>query len=392
MERIILLKLGEIALKGLNRRSFEEKLMSNIRRRISAFGNFNLRSAQSTIYIRCTAGEEDAIDRAFEACKDIFGIVSLSLAAECEKNYASIRETALAFLGNSLSFAQSFKVDAKRSDKRFPMNSPEIMRTLGGDILSKYPHLEVDVHNPEMTVTVEVRDFAAYVHGEKVPGAGGMPVGSAGRGTLLLSGGIDSPVAAWMMGKRGLEMIAVHFESPPYTSQRAREKVLTLAGKLTRYTGRMRVFVVPFTEAQLAIRDNCPEDLFTLIMRRMMMECACRLSEKYDSHAIITGESLGQVASQTLGALGVTEALATLPVLRPLIGMDKEEIVQISRKIDTYETSILPYEDCCTVFTPKHPRLRPRMADLEEAEAHLNKDALIEACLAGATEYEPLYD
>ena len=215
MERIILLKLGEIALKGLNRRSFEEKLMSNIRRRISAFGNFNLRSAQSTIYIRCTAGEEDAIDRAFEACKDIFGIVSLSLAAECEKNYDSIRETALAFLGDSLSFAQSFKVDAKRSDKRFPMNSPEIMRTLGGDILSKYPHLEVDVHNPEMTVTVEVRDFAAYVHGEKVPGAGGMPVGSAGRGTLLLSGGIDSPVAAWMMGKRGLEMIAVHFESPP---------------------------------------------------------------------------------------------------------------------------------------------------------------------------------
>ena len=387
MNKIILLKVGEIALKGLNRATFEAQLMANIRRRLRKFGTFEIRSAQSTLYVRLTEGEEGAIDLAFEACKDIFGIVTLSLAAECEKTYESIRATALDFLGERLSEVETFKVDAKRSDKRFPMNSPEIMATLGGDILEKYHHLRVNVHEPELTVTVEVRDFAAYVHGERVPGAGGMPVGSAGKAMMLLSGGIDSPVAGYMMAKRGLELTAIHFESPPYTSEQAREKVLMLAGKLERFCGRLRVYVVPFTEAQLAIRDKCPEDLFTIIMRRMMMKCACLLAEKQEAKALITGESLGQVASQTLGAICVTDASADRPVFRPLIGMDKEEIIRIARKIDTFETSILPYEDCCTVFTPKHPRLRPRLDEVIAAEEALGADQYIAEAVNNVREY-----
>lgn len=387
MKKIILLKVGEIALKGLNRTTFEAQLMANIRRRLRKFGTFDIRCAQSTLYVNCTAGGEDAVDRAFEACRDIFGIVSLSLAAECEKTYEAIRATALAFLGERLAEVETFKVDAKRSDKRFPMNSPEIMATLGGDILGKYGHLRVDVHQPELTVTVEVRDFAAYVHGERVPGAGGMPVGSAGKAMMLLSGGIDSPVAGYMMAKRGLDLTAIHFESPPYTSDQAREKVLMLAGKLERFCGRLRVYVVPFTEAQLAIREKCPEDLFTIIMRRMMMKCACLVAEQNDCRALITGESLGQVASQTLGAICVTDTASDRPVFRPLIGMDKEEIIRIARRIDTFETSILPYEDCCTVFTPKHPRLRPRLDEVVAAEELLGADTWIEKAVAGTKEY-----
>jgi len=391
MEKIILLKLGEIALKGLNRRSFEDKLMANIRHRLSRYGSFDIRSAQSTVYVRAVKGEEDAIDRAYEACRDIFGVVGLSLAASCVKDYQAIRETALDYLGDELASAATFKVEARRSDKRFPMNSPQIMEDLGGDILSRYHHLKVDVHNPELIVTVEVRDFAAYVHGNKVLGAGGMPVGTAGRGLLLLSGGIDSPVAGYMMAKRGMELRCIHFESPPYTSERARDKVLTLAGHMERYCGKLKVHVVPFTDVQLAIKENCPEDLFTLIMRRLMMECACRLAEKLDAAALVTGESLGQVASQTIGAISVTEKSADRPIFRLLIGMDKEEIVRIARKIDTFETSILPYEDCCTVFTPKHPRLRPHLEDLLAAEEKLDKEGLIQKALEGVTVFDPLY-
>ena len=397
MEKIILLKLGEIALKGLNRASFENRLMGNLRRRISPFGKFEIRSAQSTLYVRKLAGPDDAVDRAFEAAGDVFGVVARSMAAECEKNYGAIRETALSFLAERFTEAATFKVDARRSDKRFPMTTPEIMETLGGDILEKYPHLRVDVHHPELTCMVEVRDHAAYVHGDQRPGAGGMPVGSAGEALLLLSGGIDSPVAAYMMAKRGLALTAVHFESPPYTSERAREKVLALAKRLERFTGRLPVWVVPFTEAQLAIRDVCPEEYFTVVMRRLMMRVASLLAEREGLGALITGESLGQVASQTLHAIAVTDKSADRPVFRPLIGMDKEEIVQLSRRIDTYDLSILPYEDCCTVFTPRHPRLKPRLSEVLEWEEKLGAEALAEAAyrdakIAGEPEEEEKRD
>ena len=397
MEKIILLKLGEIALKGLNRASFENRLMGNLRRRISPFGKFEIRSAQSTLYVRKLAGPDDAVDRAFEAAGDVFGVVARSMAAECEKNYGAIRETALSFLAERFTEAATFKVDARRSDKRCPMTTPEIMETLGGDILEKYPHLRVDVHHPELTCMVEVRDHAAYVHGDQLPGAGGMPVGSAGEALLLLSGGIDSPVAAYMMAKRGLALTAVHFESPPYTSERAREKVLALAKRLERFTGRLPVWVVPFTEAQLAIRDVCPEEYFTVVMRRLMMRVASLLAEREGLGALITGESLGQVASQTLHAIAVTDKSADRPVFRPLIGMDKEEIVQLSRRIDTYDLSILPYEDCCTVFTPRHPRLKPRLSEVLEWEEKLGAEALAEAAyrdakIAGEPEEEEKRD
>ncbi len=387
MERVILLKLGEIALKGLNRQTFENRLMGNLKRRISRFGKFEIRSAQSTLYVRKLRGPEEAVDQAFEAAGDVFGVVARSMAAECDKNYEAIRDTALAFLGERFSEVKSFKVDARRSDKRFPMTTPEIMETLGGDILEKYPALRVDVHHPELICMVEVRDHAAYVHGEQLPGAGGMPVGSAGEALLLLSGGIDSPVAAYMMAKRGLSLTAIHFESPPYTSERAREKVLDLAKKLERFTGRLPVYVIPFTEAQLAIRDTCPEEYFTIIMRRLMVRVSSMLAGEKKLGALVTGESLGQVASQTLGAIAVTEECADRPVFRPLIGMDKEEIVQISRKIDTYELSILPYEDCCTVFTPRHPRLKPRLSEVLEWEEKLGAEKLAEAAFRGAKLY-----
>ena len=387
MERVILLKLGEIALKGLNRQTFENRLMGNLKRRISRFGKFEIRSAQSTLYVRKLRGPEEAVDQAFEAAGDVFGVVARSMAAECDKNYEAIRDTALAFLGERFSEVKSFKVDARRSDKRFPMTTPEIMETLGGDILEKYPALRVDVHHPELICMVEVRDHAAYVHGEQLPGAGGMPVGSAGEALLLLSGGIDSPVAAYMMAKRGLSLTAIHFESPPYTSERAREKVLDLAKKLERFTGRLPVYVIPFTEAQLAIRDTCPEEYFTIIMRRLMVRVSSMLAGEKKLGALVTGESLGQVASQTLGAIAVTEECADRPVFRPLIGMDKEEIVQISRKIDTYELSILPYEDCCTVFTPRHPRLKPRLSEVLEWEKKLGAEKLAEAAFRGAKLY-----
>ena len=397
MEKIILLKLGEIALKGLNRAIFENRLMGNLRRRISPFGKSEIRSAQSTLYVRKLAGPDDAVDRAFEAAGDVFGVVARSMAAECEKNYGAIRETALSFLAERFTESATFKVDARRSDKRFPMTTPEIMETLGGDILEKYPHLRVDVHHPELTCMVEVRDHAAYVHGDQLPGAGCMPVGSAGEALLLLSGGIDSPVAAYMMAKRGLALTAVHFESPPYTSERAREKVLALAKRLERFTGRLPVWVVPFTEAQLAIRDVCPEEYFTVVMRRLMMRVASLLAEREGLGALITGESLGQVASQTLHAIAVTDKSADRPVFRPLIGMDKEEIVQLSRRIDTYDLSILPYEDCCTVFTPRHPRLKPRLSEVLEWEEKLGAEALAEAAyrdakIAGEPEEEEKRD
>lgn len=382
MKEIILIKNGEIALKGLNRNTFEEVLIKNIRFRLKKLGRFELRRSQSTIYIEPM---EDGIDfeAAVERIRKIFGIAAFTRAAVAEKDYADIRRVTLAYLKDILPGTRTFKVDAKRSDKRFPMQSPDLMRELGGDILEAYPHLKVDVHNPELVVTVEIREFGAYIHAPQLAGAGGLPVGSGGRAMLLISGGIDSPVAGHMMAKRGLELSAVHFVSPPYTSDRAREKVESLCAKMGEYCGRIRFYCVPFTEIQEALRDNCPEELFTILMRRLMMEIAQRLAASDGSQALVTGESLGQVASQTLGALVCTDAACRMPVLRPLIGMDKSEIVALSRKIDTFDISVLPYEDCCTVFTPRHPKTRPVLSEVEAAQSAFDFGPLLEQAIAG---------
>ena len=286
-------------------------------------------------------------------------------------------------MGEELEYADTFKVEAKRADKSFPMKSPEICRELGGRILEQYHHLKVDVEQPDVLVMVEIRETAAYIHGKQLPGAGGIPIGTSGKAAILISGGIDSPVAGYMMAKRGLELTGVHFASPPYTSERAKQKVIALMEKMAEYCGRMKLFVVPFTEIQEQIRDRCPEELFTIIMRRFMMRIADQLARKQDCGALITGESVGQVASQTVKAIACTDIVTDLPVFRPVIGMDKREIIAIANEIDTFETSILPYEDCCTVFTPKHPRTRPRLDLVEAAEQTLDVDGLIAGAVAG---------
>lgn len=376
MKEILLLKLGEIVLKGLNRGSFEKRLMKNVAWRIRDLGKFKIYCLQSTIYVE---PEDEGVDmlEVEDRVSKVFGVVSICRAVECPKDMDAIFDTAVKFLDDKLKSAKTFKVDAKRSDKSFPKKSPEIAMEIGGKLHDLHPHLTVDVKNPELLIKVEVRDRAAFVHANPRLGAGGMPVGANGRAALLLSGGIDSPVAGYMIAKRGVSLMGIHFFSYPYTSERAKQKVIELAEKVSAYTGKMYVAMVPFTQIQEQIRDNCDEDLFTLIMRRFMMRIAEKIAIKNDCKALITGESLGQVASQTMEALAVTASMCTLPVLRPVIGMDKEEIVVISRKIDTFETSILPYEDCCTVFTPKHPKTKPRLYDLEAAEKALDVDALV---------------
>lgn len=368
MKEIILLKDGELALKGLNRSTFEDMLIKNIKERISSLGEFTYRKAQSTIVVTPESEDID-LDEAVSRIGKVFGTVGIARAAVCEKDIEVIRSTAYEYLKDELMFAKTFKVTAKRADKNFPYKSPEICDEVGGFLLSKIRGLKVDVHNPEVTVAVEVRDNGVYIHGRQLPGAGGMPTGTAGRACILISGGIDSPVAAYMMAKRGVRLTAVHFASPPYTSELAEMKVHELLGKVSMYSGRINLFTVPFTKLQEAIRDYCPEEMFTVTMRRIMMKLASRIAEWQGADALITGESLGQVASQTIHALKCTDECAALPVFRPCIGMDKNEIVVISRKIDTFDISIRPYEDCCTVFTPRHPRTRPTPAYAREVEA-----------------------
>ena len=381
MNDIILLKLGEIVLKGLNRKSFEQKLMGNIRRRLAPLGNFRVYCLQSTVYVE---GEEGAdMDAAFEAMQQVFGVISLSRAAPCEKNKEAIARLAIEYLRDEMESARSFKVESKRSDKAFPMTSIELSQYVGGELADAYPDTAVDVHDPELTVHIEVRDLAAYVHAAPVPGAGGMPVGSNGVAVTLLSGGIDSPVSTYMIAKRGVRLIPVHFFSFPYTSQQAKDKVVELGRQLTAYCGRMTMEVVPFTHIQEEIRDKCPEEYFTLIMRRFMMRIAQHIADANGAKAIVTGENLGQVASQTMEAMASTQAVTHLPVLQPLIGMDKEEIITIARKIGTFDTSILPYEDCCTVFTPRHPRTRPQVSEVEAAESALDVDTLVQEAIQG---------
>ena len=382
MNDIILLKLGEIVLKGLNRKSFEQKLMSNVRRRLEPVGKFRVYCLQSTVYVEA---EEDGadMDAAFEALKKVFGVIKLSRAAACEKDKDAIANLAIEYLREDMERVRSFKVESKRSDKSFPMTSIELSQYVGGLLAEAYPNVQVDVHEPELTVHLEVRDLAAYVHATPVPGAGGMPVGSNGVAVTLLSGGIDSPVSTYMIAKRGVRLIPVHFFSFPYTSQQAKDKVVELGRQLAEYCGRMTLEVVPFTHIQEEIRDKCPEEYFTLIMRRFMMRIAKRIADANGAKAVVTGENLGQVASQTMEAMASTQAVIDMPVLQPLIGMDKEEIVTQARKIGTFETSILPYEDCCTVFTPRHPRTHPKLKDVEAAESALDIAALVDEAVKG---------
>jgi len=382
MKETILLKLGEIVLKGANRRSFEEKLMHNARRRLKPFGKFNVYTRQSTVYVE-PLDETCDMDGAYAAMEHLFGVVGLARSYPCEKTVEAMRDAAQTYLADKLNAAKSFKVESKRSDKTFPMTSIQLSQTVGGDLQDAFPHLKVDVHHPEVTVYLEVRDFAAYVHADPDPGAGGLPVGIGGRAGCPLSGGVDSPVAAYMMAKRGLGLEMVHFFSYPYTSEAAKEKVFDLTRKLVPWCGRLTVHVVPFTKIQEEMRRVVPEEYFTLVMRRFMMRIAEAVAERTGCGALITGESLGQVASQTMQAMACTGAVCTLPVFRPLVGMDKEEIVRVARKIDTFETSILPYEDCCTVFTPKHPRTRPQLDEVVAAEAALDIDALVQEAVGG---------
>ncbi len=390
MNEIFLMKLGEIILKGGNKRQFENRLRQNVRRRMKPYGNFNVYILQSTVYVEPEDDQAD-VDGAWEACRSIFGVVSLCRCRPCEKTVDAIYQAVESYLGDDLDAAPSFKVESKRSDKQFPLTSIALSQEIGGRLAESHPNCEVDVHHPAYTVYLEVRDYAAYVHGPAEPGAGGLPTGVGGRGMCLLSGGIDSPVAAYMMAKRGMEIEAVHFFSYPYTSQLAKDKVLELARLVTRYSGRMTVNVVSFTKIQEAIRDNCPEEYFTLIMRRFMMEIAERIAQEDGCGCLITGENLGQVASQTMEAMTVTGAAVDIPIFMPLIGMDKEEIVTFARKIGTMDTSILPYEDCCTVFTPRHPKTKPTLGQVLHAEGTLDRAGLIADALASVEKIKVAY-
>lgn len=384
MQEIILIKNGEIVLKGLNRNTFEDILIKNMRKALKDIGEFTFTKSQSTIMVESVDKNAD-LDDAVDALKCVFGIAALSRAAVAKKDIEDIKKVAAEYLKDELSAAKTFKVESKRSDKQFPLKSPEISSELGGYLLSKNHHLKVDVHNPEVTVTVEVRENYAFIRGNNIRGAGGMPVSTSGRAAVLISGGIDSPVAAYMMAKRGIELVAVHFASPPYTTELAEEKVKQLLHKVARYSGAITLYIVPFTEIQEQIREKCEEDYFTIIMRRYMMKISERIAKHQHCMALVTGESVGQVASQTIYALACTDAAADMPIFRPCIGMDKVEIVNISRAIDTFETSIQPYEDCCTVFTPKHPKTRAKLEDVIVAESAIeNSEELIDKAVKGA--------
>ena len=383
MKEIILCKYGEIILKGANKRHFEALLMNELKRRARHIGNYSLKYAQSTVFVEPEDGDAlDMIDEMYAEAKKVFGFVSVTRAAACEKSVDAIMKTAKEYLPEMLRGVRTFKCEAKRSDKSFPLTSPQLAAECGAAILEALPHLRVQLEEPDVVIRIEVREKEAYIHAGQEKGAGGIPLGSSGRGLLLLSGGIDSPVAGYMMAKRGMTVDALYFESIPYTSERAREKVLSLARELCEYTGKMRVHIISLTEIQEEIRKNCEEDYFTLILRRFMMSLASRAAAENSCPVLITGENLGQVASQTTAAMCVTQVCADRPVFRPLIGMDKEDIVRTARQIGTFDTSILPYEDCCTVFTPRHPRTQPVLEKVIAAEEGLDREALIEKAWA----------
>ena len=374
MNEIILCKFGEIVLKGANRNYFETLLLKELRSRMSLYGACEVNCSQSTATV--TPGEGFDLEGAFEEAKKVFGLVGVSRSLRVGKSMEEIERGLRAWIPEKLRGFRSFKVEAKRSDKTFPLDSPALCDVCGGIILETVPSLRVDVHNPDVVVRAEIRDTAAYVHAGQDKGAGGMPLGSNGRGLLLLSGGIDSPVAGYMMAKRGVRLDALHFESFPYTSELAREKVIRLAGELTPYTGNLFLHIISVTKIQEALNASCEEDYFTLLLRRFMMRLAVMTADRYGCQALITGESLGQVASQTMEAISVTDPVSDRPVFRPCIGMDKEEIISVSRFIGTFETSIEPYEDCCTVFTPRHPRTRPELEKVLRQEEKVDWEGL----------------
>jgi len=383
VKEIILLKEGEIALKGLNKKNFEDALIKNVRRRLKSAGNFKYASVQSTVYIEPLDGAD--IDEALHRCSKVFGAAALCKAAEVIKDIGVICESAVSYLKDKAPFVKTFKVEAKRADKGFALKSPEICAVVGQRVIEEYPFLKVDAKNPDILLTVEIRDSSAYIHAGNIPGAGGIPVGMSGRALVLLSGGIDSPVAAYMTAKRGVRLSAAHFVSPPYTSERARLKVEKLCEALSEYCGGIALYCVPFTKIQETLRENCPEGLFTVVMRRIMFIIAQKIAAKNDIPALVTGESIGQVASQTMDAIVCTDAVCAVPVFRPVIGMDKNEIITLARKIGTLDISNEPYEDCCTVFTPKHPKTRPSLGDAEAAQKSFDYAPLIEAAANGAT-------
>ena len=380
MNRIILVRYTEIHLKGLNRPFFEKKLIANMKSSLKGIP-CKIYHEQGRIYVHSVP--DDSFDEAIDRLRRVFGIHSLSPAYVVDKDWDNVVNTCYELMEKEIerSGKTSFKVFARRSDKHYFMNSDAINREMGGLMLERFPCLHVDIHNPEIKLCIEIRD-SAYVYCEEIPCANGMPIGSAGKATLLISGGIDSPVAGYMMAKRGLILRAVHFYSYPYTSERARDKVVELAGLLSKYAGPIRLFLVPFTDIQMKIYDECPEKETTVIMRRLMMKIAERIAVSEESRALITGEALGQVASQTLESLCVTNDAVSMPVFRPLIGFDKDEIMELARKIGTYETSILPYEDCCTVFVPKHPVTKPDLETLRASEAAVDFSELIEKAIA----------
>lgn len=381
MKRVILVRYGEIILKGLNRPVFEDKLVNNIKKALHGMGKVIVTKSQGRIYVE-PQEEEFEFEAAMERLTKVFGIVSVSPVWRINSDFEEIKEHALIMAREVMERTgnKTFKVETKRGDKRFPMDSPEICRELGGFLLENLPGLTVDVNKPSFVIHVEVREFT-YIYSDKIPANGGMPLGSNGKAMLLLSGGIDSPVAGWMIAKRGVQIDAVHFYSYPYTSERAKEKVIDLARILASYCFQINLHVVPFTEIQLEINEKCPEDQMTIIMRRYMMIIAERLAKSVGALALITGESVGQVASQTIQSLAVTNEVVDMPVFRPLIGMDKNEVIEIAKKIETFETSILPYEDCCTVFVAKHPNTKPQLEKIRQSESHLDMEALIEKAI-----------
>ena len=375
MRNVLLIRFGEVYLKGLNRPVFLKKLVDNIKRTLKPLGRAEVWLSDLRVYV---AGDIDMVACAERVCK-VFGVHSVSPAIEMEKDFEAIAAACVEMMRGK---SGSFKVYARRSDKKFPIDSMEMQREIGGRVLDAYPELRVDVHNPQHKLCVEIRD-RAYVYVDEQMAVGGMPYGTGGKAMLLLSGGIDSPVAGFQLMRRGVSMQAVHFYSFPYTSERAKDKVIELAKRIGEYGSGMLVHIVPFTHLQMEIHEKCPDPLGTLLMRRYMMRIAQRVAMSSGAQALVTGESLGQVASQTMESLAATDAVVTMPVFRPLIGMDKSEITLIAQRIDTYETSILPFEDCCTVFTPKHPTTRPKLADLESAELLLDSEALIQECIDG---------
>ena len=374
MRKVLLVRYGEVFLKGANRPHFLKLLTDNVKRAVKPIGG-RVWLSDSRIYV----SDVEDMDECVRRVRKVFGLYSVSPAIECETDLDVIAEQCIEMMKGKRG---SFKVYGKRSDKKFPMNSLEFAAELGGRILESNPHLTVDIHNPQHKLRVEIRDNC-YICCEEIMAVGGLPMGSSGRAALLLSGGIDSPVAGYCMMKRGVRCCAIHFQSPPYTGELARDKVMQLAKEMAEYSGGMRVYLVPFTKCQLEIHEKCPEGLGTLITRRFMMRIAQEIAKQNECNALITGESLGQVASQTMESIVCTDAVCEMPVFRPLIGMDKTEIMDIAKRIGTYETSILPYEDCCTVFTPRHPVTKPKLDTMPKAESKLDIEALVKEAVEG---------